>query len=394
MNKFVPLRPKSFEEIPKPNYVRPSTREKTLQALKASPGQRLKTITKVAKYGKKKLPAIVPNAKGLETLSEVALSEDEQMKIATKRSKTQSYSSHTSSSGDGVDTQLKVPDKQQQKVTGTYVGAGDRPERVYTPQTISSLMKKKIKRAMTSYNQTSSEKKLKPRIRNFSIRSDIQKNLYNALVESYNSDKVIITFYGDVVTLKRGRDNQDKDEDPSAGSIEDQREGDQAKELNWHNPEGKPYPHDLSKPLPLIQNKRSRQVIPWDYFINNNLEYLKGGSSSQKYTTSITKTKAANYGQTHRHSRTCRRSTIGSRKLPEEDQPTRPDTYRLDLKRINPYTTYPDFQGIIYEDEMNKNHLTRTYELHKFSDGTLNHVRTTLNNIATGIEMDYLPKQK
>nr|GEZ43245.1 hypothetical protein [Tanacetum cinerariifolium]GEZ44084.1 hypothetical protein [Tanacetum cinerariifolium] len=34
---------------------------------------------------------------------------------------------------------------------------------------------------------------------------DIQKNLYNALVESYNSDKDIITSYGDVVTLKRGR---------------------------------------------------------------------------------------------------------------------------------------------------------------------------------------------
>ncbi|GJR66438.1 hypothetical protein Tco_0012503 [Tanacetum coccineum] len=37
--------------------------------------------------------------------------------------------------------------------------------------------------------------------------------------------------------------------------------------LDWHNPKGKPYPHDLS------------------------------GSSSQKYTTSVTKTKAANYGQ-------------------------------------------------------------------------------------------------
>ncbi|GJU72115.1 retrovirus-related pol polyprotein from transposon TNT 1-94 [Tanacetum coccineum] len=40
-------------------------------------------------------------------------------------------------------------------------------------------------------------------------------NIYNALVEAYNSDKDIITSYGDVVTLKRGRDDQDKDEDPS-----------------------------------------------------------------------------------------------------------------------------------------------------------------------------------
>ncbi|GJU26123.1 hypothetical protein Tco_1164744 [Tanacetum coccineum] len=26
-------------------------------------------------------------------------------------------------------------------------------------------------------------------------------------------------------------------------------------QLDWHNPEGKPYPHDLSKPLPLILNE-------------------------------------------------------------------------------------------------------------------------------------------
>ncbi|GKC06702.1 hypothetical protein Tco_0998312 [Tanacetum coccineum] len=35
-------------------------------------------------------------------------------------------------------------------------------------------------------------------------RSDIQKNLYNALVKSYNNDNDIITSYGDVVILKRG----------------------------------------------------------------------------------------------------------------------------------------------------------------------------------------------
>ncbi|GJU23395.1 hypothetical protein Tco_1156737 [Tanacetum coccineum] len=61
---------------------------------------------------------------------------------------------------------------------------------------------------------------------------------------------------------------------------------------------------------------------------------------------------------------------------------------------MTPYTAYPDIQGIIYEDEMNRNHLMRTYELHKFSNGTLNHVRTALNDIDRGTEMDYLPKRK
>ncbi|GKD80528.1 hypothetical protein Tco_1347367, partial [Tanacetum coccineum] len=64
--------------------------------------------------------------------------------------------------------------------------------------------------------------------------------------------------------------------------------------LDWHNLEGHEYPFDLSKPLPLIKDQ-SRQVVPANYFFNNDLEYLKGGSSSRKYTTSTTKTKATKY---------------------------------------------------------------------------------------------------
>ncbi|GJW21353.1 hypothetical protein Tco_0031975 [Tanacetum coccineum] len=61
---------------------------------------------------------------------------------------------------------------------------------------------------------------------------------------------------------------------------------------------------------------------------------------------------------------------------------------------MTPYTAHHDIQGIIYQDDMDKNRLMRTEELHKFSDGTLNYVRTTLNDIATGILMEYLPKRK
>ncbi|GJT50252.1 hypothetical protein Tco_0976409 [Tanacetum coccineum] len=66
--------------------------------------------------------------------------------------------------------------------------------------------------------------------------------------------------------------------------------------LDWNNPEGQQYPHDLRKPLPLIPNSRGHQVIPFDHFINNDLAYLCGGVSSQTYATSVTKTKAADYG--------------------------------------------------------------------------------------------------
>nr|GFB18857.1 hypothetical protein [Tanacetum cinerariifolium] len=67
-------------------------------------------------------------------------------------------------------------------------------------------------------------------------------------------------------------------------------------QLDWVHPEGQQYPHNLLQPLPLIPDNRGRRVIPFEHFINNDLEYLRGGVSSRKYTTSVTKTKAADYG--------------------------------------------------------------------------------------------------
>ncbi|GJS15459.1 hypothetical protein Tco_0409931 [Tanacetum coccineum] len=46
-------------------------------------------------------------------------------------------------------------------------------------------------------------------------RSDEQKNLYKALVDAYESDKLILDTYGDTVSFKRRRDDEDKDEEPS-----------------------------------------------------------------------------------------------------------------------------------------------------------------------------------
>ncbi|GKA06379.1 hypothetical protein Tco_0685603 [Tanacetum coccineum] len=54
--------------------------------------------------------------------------------------------------------------------------------------------------------------------------------------------------------------------------------------------------HDLRQPLPLVSNSQGRHVIPFHHFINNDLEYLRGGVSSRKYSTSVTKTTTADYG--------------------------------------------------------------------------------------------------
>ncbi|GKA19244.1 hypothetical protein Tco_0699159 [Tanacetum coccineum] len=200
------------------------------------------------------------------------------------------------------------------------------------------------------------------------------KELYDGLVKSYKLDKDLFESYGEAYSLKRSREDKDKDEDPPAGSdqglkkrkmskdsvqakepvfetantkmpqdqggdsrnTEDQPNVEEASKhdwfkkpkrplthafnllkgtwksrveleyhfedcykvvidrLDWNNPKGQDYPFDLSKPLLLIKDQ-GHQVVPVDYFINNDLEYLKGRSSSKKYTTSITKTKAAKY---------------------------------------------------------------------------------------------------
>nr|GEV37164.1 hypothetical protein [Tanacetum cinerariifolium] len=67
-------------------------------------------------------------------------------------------------------------------------------------------------------------------------------------------------------------------------------------QLDWVNSEGQQYPHNLLQPLLLIPDNQGRRVIPFAHFINNGLEYLRGGASSRKYTTLVTKTKAADYG--------------------------------------------------------------------------------------------------
>ncbi|GKA96334.1 hypothetical protein Tco_0818429 [Tanacetum coccineum] len=54
---------------------------------------------------------------------------------------------------------------------------------------------------------------------NKSIDKSIQqKTLYNALVDAYKTDKDILETYGDTVTFKIRRDDEDKDEEPSIGS--------------------------------------------------------------------------------------------------------------------------------------------------------------------------------
>ncbi|GJX37975.1 hypothetical protein Tco_0251278 [Tanacetum coccineum] len=401
-------------------------------------------------------------------------------------------------------------------------------------------------------------------------QSNEQNNLYKALVEAYESDKLILDTYGDIVSFKRRRDDEDKDEEPSAGSnrgFKKRRDGNKSRvnsalrkrdpkeywqdleepahqEFNigatkeqsdeetsqhpdWFQKPAKiPTPdHDWNKTLPAggcygpvhlfnaiwlgeegprislmsLMDTSSRtflafhglnrlnidtfntellagptfelmKVIPFDHFINNDLAYLSGGVSSRTYATSVTKTKAADYGHikwiedlvpntiwskcrstygqactmrifigettskihgfaANRESahdvyskhddklytfkegdfKRLRRQDIedmlilliqgkltnlnlGVESYQKKLNITKPDTYRFDLKRRDAYTAYSNPRGFIYQNKDKKNKLMLIDELHKFSDGTLDDVRTALNDRLKGIRMEYLPK--
>nr|GFC30824.1 hypothetical protein [Tanacetum cinerariifolium] len=72
---------------------------------------------------------------------------------------------------------------------------------------------------------------------------------------------------------------------------------------------------------------------------------------------------------------------------------TKPDTYRSDLKRKEAYTAYSNPRRFIYQNKDKKNRLMQIDELHKFSDGILTDVRTTLDDHLKWIQMRYLPQK-
>ncbi|GKA31777.1 hypothetical protein Tco_0718144 [Tanacetum coccineum] len=114
-----------------------------------------------------------------------------------------------------------------------------------------------------------------------------------------------------------------------------------------------------------------------------------GGDLSRRYSTSVMKIKAATYELKWIKDLVQELWSLGV-KL----NVTKLDTYRSNLKNKTAYTSHSDPHGIIYVDQFKRKRLMQIDELHKFSDGTLNDVRTALHDIAAGIRMEYLPTRK
>nr|GFA41997.1 hypothetical protein [Tanacetum cinerariifolium] len=124
------------------------------------------------------------------------------------------------------------------------------------------------------------------------------------------------------------------------------------------------YPHNLLQPLSLIPDNRGHHVIPFAHFINNNLEYLRGGKLSN---LTVEERFAFNVSL-----RMFTRSIVIQRRVKDLQLGVKSYQKRLNL-------TKPDT-------------LMRIDELHKFSDGTLNDVRNALDYRLKGIRMFYLPQ--
>nr|GFA55377.1 hypothetical protein [Tanacetum cinerariifolium] len=84
-------------------------------------------------------------------------------------------------------------------------------------------------------------------------RSDEQRNLYKALVEAYESDKIILDTYEETATLKRRHDDDaDKDEEPSAGPDRGSKRRREGKE-----------PESASVPTEIDSRSAGRPLVRW-----------------------------------------------------------------------------------------------------------------------------------
>ncbi|GKB27768.1 hypothetical protein Tco_0867169 [Tanacetum coccineum] len=213
----------------------------------------------------------------------------------------------------------------------------------------------------------------------------------------------------------------------------------------WNNPKGDHYPFDLSKPLPL-QGHLGHLTIAADYFFKNDLEYLKSFDPERKYTTSITKTKAARYEivgiedmvptlwSPTKHNVYSTRKILGVKSVSVKKlhgyghleeimvKPADCQLYKfkegdfVDLhlndiedmlllaKKLNitpPQQTIPEIEfkelytpshkppGVIYKDLTKQKRVMRANELYKFSNGTLKKVRDKLHHRVCDFCLEY-----
>nr|GEW55240.1 hypothetical protein [Tanacetum cinerariifolium] len=261
-------------------------------------------------------------AKSLTVLSEIAMTEAEQMKLATKRSLQQTHISQASGSDADEGTSIKprvpdVPTKESDEddddevdersddqdtnndVMNSYIPSYPfmkkkklKMRKALIPsfkhlktrmmkeqvkdqvkvqvsnilskieKTVNEQLEAKVHTRSSNSSKTSyavaadlSEMELKKILikkmeRNKSIhRSDKHRNLYKALVEAYDSNKIILDTYGDTVTLKRRRDDADKMKNPMLDQTEGARGEEKEKSQSQQELQRRKQPRPLTSLL-------------------------------------------------------------------------------------------------------------------------------------------------
>ncbi|GJZ60852.1 hypothetical protein Tco_0616668 [Tanacetum coccineum] len=339
-------------------------------------------------------------------------------------------------------------------------------------------------------------------------RSYIQRQLYKALVDAYEADKILLDTYGDTVTIKRHRDGADDDQEPSAGTDRGSKRRRSGKEHESTSAPrekttmtagktttgSKTHKQSASQSAPVEETMQSTDVFEapahqefktgvhdeqpeeevhhlpdcnltrrqdpresfdeltdttFDFlaFVMNRLnvttltpellagptfELMKGTCKSltklEYFCEEVYKATTEKLDWTNPEgSSDCDATIVGSKFRGESAR----DVYskrqgiiavtisveiirdlalmlllllvqgkvdylnseeHSNLRRRDAYTPYSDPRGFIYENKVKKNRLMRIDELHKFSDGTLDDVRTALNDRLKGIRIEYLPQ--
>nr|GEV89696.1 hypothetical protein [Tanacetum cinerariifolium] len=239
--------------------------------------------------------------------------------------------------------------------------------------------------------------------------ADYKKEPYDALVKFCNTDKGIFDSYGEVFSLKRSRDDKDKDQDPTAGSdrgtkikksSKDAKSSRDSRSKEKKSSSASKEPPNLNKSLRASLPMLRSQIILLKTYACNKIKSLSRETminnplTRRRYSTSVTKT-----------------NTTYELKWIKDLVPKlwSPVQVKYDqhvyLATSHWGPKYQIFYGYARnmtclkifapeEELLRTKRLMRADELYKFSDGTLNDVRSALHEFAAGIRMEYLPMRK
>ncbi|GJZ02407.1 hypothetical protein Tco_0520368 [Tanacetum coccineum] len=193
--------------------------------------------------------------------------------------------------------------------------------------------------------------------------SDEQKNLYKALVDAYESNKLILDTYGETVSFKSHRDEEDKDEEPSGGSNRGSAEESAQAEEPMQTAKDSEEPTHQEPVQPWLSSL-AHMEDPRESFnelMDTPLDFSAFVMNRLKVDTLTPELLAG-------------------------------PTFKLMKGSCKSLVELEYFFEEVNKNKDKKNRLMRINELHKFSDDTLNDVRTTLDDRLKGIRMKYLPQ--